>query len=364
MQNNERRQRPVLAVSMGDPLGIGPEVIVKALNERIQGGHAGEAGFRAHIYGCEWALREAAERAGLSLRWETARLGGNVDANAACVVIEDDLWPDCRGLAAGNHAASGEVSFASVLAAIEACKLDAGDARAAGAICTGPISKKAWQLAGHGRYLGHTELLGEQLGQDDAVMFFLGPRIKLVLATVHIPLSRVASTLSTSGITHAATLGWKACRDLGISSPRVAVCGLNPHAGEDGLLGEEDEAIIAPAVALLRAKGIDAHGPLSADSLFLDAVKPANAGGKTNGGKFDLFVAMYHDQGLIPVKLLDRDASVNITLGLCGRPGTMDRRDIVRTSPAHGTAFNIAGQNKADAASMLSAIDAAVRLMS
>ena len=345
---------------MGDPLGIGPEVIVKALNERLESGRVGELGFRVHIYGCEWALRAAAERAGASLRWETAPLGASVDAEAACVVIEDGSWPDCRGLAPGNYAASGEVSFASVMAAIEACKLGAADARAAGAICTGPISKKAWQLAGHGGYPGHTELLGEQLGQDDAVMFFLGPRIKLVLATVHIPLSRVASVLSTPGIVHAATLGWKACRELGITSPRVAVCGLNPHAGEDGLLGMEDGMIIAPAVAMLRARGVDAYGPLSADSLFLDAVKPAASG----GGKFDLFVAMYHDQGLIPVKLLDRDASVNITLGLCGQPGAPVRRDIVRTSPAHGTAFDIAGQNRADASSMLSAIDAAVRLMS
>ncbi len=344
---------------MGDPLGIGPEVVAKALNERLDGGHAGEVGFRVHVYGCEWALRAAAERAGVRLRWDTAWLGERVDAEAACVVIEDRSWPDCRGLAPGNHAASGEVSFASVMAAITACTLDVTDSRAADAICTGPISKKAWQLAGHGKYPGHTELLGEQLGQDDAVMFFLGPRIKLVLATVHIPLGRVASVLSTAGIVHAATLGWKACRGIGISSPRVAVCGLNPHAGEDGLLGTEDAAVIAPAVAMLRAKGIDAYGPLSADSLFLDPVKPAGAG----GGRFDLFVAMYHDQGLIPVKLLDRDASVNITLGLCGKPGAPIRRDIVRTSPAHGTAFDIAGQSRADASSMLSAIDAAVRLM-
>lgn len=346
--------RPVLAVSMGDPLGIGPEVIAKAIDQ-----WSGRHGVRLHLYGRPEPLRIAAAKAALSLPPFQTASPVHIDPSAELVVVTDPAWPSLTRTTPCPDRAAGEISYQSVLAAIRACKLPVGDAGAALALCTAPISKQAWFLAGHGRYPGHTELLDEHFRDpsrregEHAVMFFLGPRLKLVLVTVHVPLARVPGLITREAIVHAARLGVAACQRLGSPQPRVAVCGLNPHAGEQGLLGSEDQAVIAPAVEDLRSAGIDARGPLSADSVFLDAVKPPSRG----GGTFDLFVAMYHDQGLIPVKLLDRDESVNVTLGLFG-----PNRHIVRTSPAHGTAFDIAGQSLADPASMIAALDAAVRL--
>jgi 4-hydroxythreonine-4-phosphate dehydrogenase len=354
-QGTSDPSRPVLAVSMGDPLGIGPEVVAKAINQ-----WGGRQSVRLHVYGQPEPLRAAAARAAIPLPPFQVTTPGRIDPAAEIVVVADPAWPVLSRTTPSDDRAAGEISYQSVLAAISACKLPADAAGAAMAICTAPISKKAWFLAGHGRYPGHTELLDEHFRdastpeEDRAVMFFLGPRLKLVLVTVHVPLARVPVLLTREAIVHATRLGVVACQRLGTSRPRVAVCGLNPHAGEQGLLGTEDETVIVPAVEDLRSRGIDARGPLSADSVFLDAVKPAARG----GGKFDLFVAMYHDQGLIPVKLLDRDESVNVTLGLAAAG-----REIVRTSPAHGTAFDIAGRNSADPSSMIAAMDAAVRLV-
>jgi 4-hydroxythreonine-4-phosphate dehydrogenase len=247
----------------------------------------------------------------------------------------------------GPTAGGGELSFRSVEIAIDLCKLPASDPRRCDGLVTAPISKEAWALAGHTKYHGHTELLAERLSAPRSAMYFHGPTLKVVLVTVHVPLARVPELLTAERVLDTIQLGHAACIELGIASPRVAVCGLNPHAGEHGVLGSEDDAIIAPAIDAAHKRGIDASGPFPGDTIFLAAATPP--AGK---GKFDLVVAMYHDQGLIPVKLLDRERTVNVTVGI----------PTVRTSPAHGTAYDIAGKGVADPSSMIEAMLLAARM--
>jgi 4-hydroxythreonine-4-phosphate dehydrogenase len=242
-------------------------------------------------------------------------------------------------------AAGGALSLALVERAIADAQRPPGDPARVDGIVTGPISKEAWSLAGHS-YAGHTELLAARLsapGADGrAVMMFVSEKLRVALATTHIPLAQVPGALSTGRILEVMRLAAEACQRLGIATPRIAVCGLNPHAGEAGLLGEEDRAVIHPAIIQARTEGLEATGPHPGDTIFRAAVR----------GDHDLVIAMYHDQGLIPVKLLAFDSAVNVTLGL----------PTVRTSPDHGTAFNIAGQNNANAGSMRAAIELAVRM--
>lgn len=320
-----------IAISMGDPAGIGAEVIVKALAAGREGLGAG-----VRIWGSGRALAEAAVRAGITPFWSE----GERAAGPGEVLLSDDTGG--RSFAAGDTVEGGEASYRWVEAAIAACR--AGECRA---LVTGPISKHAWSLAGHGEFAGHTELLAERFGAPRHAMMFVTPRMRVVLATAHIPLARVAQVLSTERILDVMELGAAACRGLGIASPRIGVCGLNPHAGERGLLGEEDARIIAPAIARAREAGIDAAGPFPGDTIFRDAIERPGA-----PRRFDLVVAMYHDQGLIPVKLLDFERAVNCTIGL----------PVPRTSPDHGTAFDIAGTNRADAGSMRAAIELAAAM--
>ena len=173
-------------------------------------------------------------------------------------------------------------------------------------------------------------------------MMFVSPRLKVILATVHVPLRMVPGLLTRERVVRTIELGAAECARLGVGGPRVAVCGVNPHAGEAGLLGDDEGRVIGPAIEAAKKRGIDARGPFPGDTVFNAAVK----------GEFDLVVAMYHDQGLIRVKLLDRDRAVNVTVGL----------PVIRTSPDHGTAFDIAGRGIADAGSMKAAIRLAVRM--
>jgi 4-hydroxythreonine-4-phosphate dehydrogenase len=211
-----------------------------------------------------------------------------------------------------------------------------------GAIVTAPISKTWARRAGF-EFLGHTEMLAARLGAADVAMFFVGPRLKVALATVHRPLAEVVSDLSTERVRRVIELVAEAMtRDLGIRAPRIGVVGLNPHAGEDGLLGDEDADIIAPALAQPLPPA-SLLGPLVPDAAFRDAMN----------GKYDALIAMYHDQGLIPVKLVDFDESVNVTIGL----------PIVRTSPDHGTAYDIAGKGIARPISMQRALRLAIEMV-
>jgi 4-hydroxythreonine-4-phosphate dehydrogenase len=309
---------PRLAVTLGDPWGIGPEVTAAALRDA-----------RVKV-AATWVVLGKPGGDG-------AKAGGAKDPGVTPATTP------------GPTAHAGELSFRAVERAIDLCKLPPSDPARCHGLVTAPISKEAWALAGHTKYHGHTELLAERFNAPRSAMYFHGPALKVVLATVHIPLAQVPAALTTERILATIELGHHACVELGIPRPRVGVCGLNPHAGEHGLLGAEDDGVIAPAVAAARAAGVDASGPWPGDTVFLAAAAPP--AGK---GKFDLVVAMYHDQGLIPVKLLDRERTVNVTVGL----------PVVRTSPAHGTAFDIAGRNVADPSSMIEAMLLAARMAS
>jgi 4-hydroxythreonine-4-phosphate dehydrogenase len=345
------RALPRIGITLGDPGGIGPEVIVKALaDESLRSS--------AHfvILGPQWPLLHAAGLAGIRPYWtistDASACAKSMAAGPSCIVLDESpasdplFGPSSRWPTSAN-ARAGEVSFALVERAIALAQAGELDA-----IVTGPINKHAWSLAGHTRYPGHTELFAERFHSDDDRwgMMFHAPRINesghalnVILATAHMPLMKVGPSLSIGRVLDAIVLGQRACIDLGVESPRVAVCGLNPHAGEAGLLGTEDDAIITPAIEAAREQGIDCAGPFPGDTIFTAAVR----------GDYDLVVAMYHDQGLIPVKLLARDRAVNMTVGL----------PVVRTSPDHGTAFDIAGKNVADPGSMKAAIALALRAL-
>ncbi len=329
---------PIIAVSMGDPAGVGPEVLVKALADPSLWRIA-----RFCIHGSVAAMHAAAEKAGIAPFWVLADSPDRVNCEShPAVLVMDRVGVSDVPLEGGPTQRGGALSFAYVEQAIAACQLERGNPCKAQAIVTGPISKEAWAMAGHGEFPGHTELLAARFAARRHAMMFITPRLRVVLATGHMPLMRVGQTLTKQRIVDVMELAVEACHRIGIERPRIAVCGLNPHAGEAGLLGEEDERIIAPAVAAAREAGLDASGPYPGDTIFSAAL----------AGKFDLVVAMYHDQGLIPVKLLDFHQAVNVTLGL----------PIIRTSPDHGTAFDIAGRNLAEEGSMRHALELAVDL--
>jgi len=297
-----------IAITLGDPAGIGPEIVAIALAEL-----ASAEARRVVVYG----HRAFLERAAASRR---------VTLPAVRIVEPGGPVPD---ITPGRPSVEGG---AAQVAYLEAAVAAAARGEVA-AIATAPISKTWAKRAGFA-FPGHTEMLAARLGVRDVVMLFAGPRLTVALATVHVPLARVSAELTTARVRRTIELVAEALvRDFGVAAPRVGVLGLNPHAGEQGLLGDEDLAVIAPALATPIA-GATLHGPLVPDAAFRDALDRA---------RYDAIVAMYHDQGLIPVKLVDFDDSVNVTLGL----------PIVRTSPDHGTAYDIAGQGVARATSMI-----------
>jgi 4-hydroxythreonine-4-phosphate dehydrogenase len=332
------QRRPVIGITLGDPLGIGPEVIVKALADPAVRSLA-----RFVIFGMNEQLAYAADAAEIEPYWHRLQH----DAERASHELVHDVvvldYDELSMLGSSRQQPSrqgGQASRRFIDDALAAVRrpIDAGGIDA---IVTAPISKTSWKLAGFDRWPGHTEYIQHKTRAKRAVMFFDAPQIRVALATVHVGLMDVRNVLTIGRIFDAIDLGHEACRQIGVPSPKIAVCGLNPHAGEDGLFGDEETRLIRPAIEVARKAGIDARGPFPADTLFT----PANL------KRYDLFVAMYHDQGLIPVKMLAFDQAVNTTLGL----------PIIRTSVDHGTAFDIAGQNKADPGSMKAAIRLAAR---
>jgi 4-hydroxythreonine-4-phosphate dehydrogenase len=305
-----------LGITLGDPTGIGPEIVVATLAAAPSEWRA-----RCVVYGDHAPLERAAHALGLAM-------------------------PDVRiiGVGAGDRAVPGcpdEVSGAAQVGYLETA-VAAAKAGEHAALVTAPISK-TWARRGGFQFLGHTEMLAERLGATDVAMFFVGPKLKVALATVHRPLVEVVHDLSTERIrTVIELVATSLTHDFGLATPRIGVVGLNPHAGEDGLLGDEDEEIIAPAL-VVPCGGAILSGPLVPDAAFRDHLH----------GRYDAVVAMYHDQGLIPVKLVDFDESVNVTLGL----------PIVRTSPDHGTAYDIAGKGIARAISMQRALALAIEML-
>ena len=318
-----------IAISTGDPAGIGPEVTVKALSDPEIRALANWI-----VVGESSILAETALGAALE---PDAVLTGDLEIplGAACVVWSPGAI-DRDSLKIGVISQeSGAASLEYIRLATQACLDDAAQA-----IVTGPVSKEAISLTGR-HFTGHTEYIADLAGAPSSRMLLANDSLRVVHVTTHCGLAE-AIHADEERVFETIVLGHDAMIRLGYSSPRIAVCGLNPHAGENGLFGDQEIRVIAPAVERARRQAIDCVGPLPADTLVLQAVR----------GKYDLVVAMYHDQGHVPMKLLDFENTVNITLGL----------PIIRTSVDHGTAFDIAGKNRANAEHMKTAIRFAVRM--
>lgn len=330
--------KPVIGITMGEPAGIGPEVVVKALADpqiRRLG--------RFVIFGMNELLAYAADLAEIDPYWW--RLQHDADRAAYDlvhhVVVLD--YDEISLLGTAVHRPTkqgGQASLRFLDDAIAAAQKPAGQG-GVDAIVTAPICKESWKMAGC-RFPGHTELLAHRTRAKRVVMMFHSPKLNVALATVHLPLMDIRNVLTIGAVFDPIDLGDQACRRLGIAKPRIAVCGLNPHASENGQFGDEEARIITPAIEAARQHGINAHGPFPADTIYGPALR----------GKYDLVVAMYHDQGLIPVKMVAFDQAVNVTLGL----------PMIRTSVDHGTAFDLVGKNKANPGSMKAAIRLAARL--
>ena len=325
--------RPTIAITLGDPAGIGPEVIVKALADPVLRHRA-----RYVIFGMNELLHYAADVAEFDVFWWRAQYNGRLRSFPHDVVVVDyDQYSMLGSAIRSPSKMGGEASMRFCLDAIEAANKKMVDA-----VVTAPIAKESWKLAGY-HFPGHTELFAHKTNTRRYNMMFTGGPFKVVLATVHIPLMGLWGRLNIGAVfqpielMHQAMVEW-----FGIPKPRIAVCGVNPHASENGQFGDEEERIISPAILMAREQGIDATGPYPPDTVFMRA----------RDGQFDAVVAMYHDQGLIPVKLLAFDQAVNVTLGL----------PIIRTSPDHGTAFDIVGRNRANPGSMRAAIQLAIDL--
>jgi 4-hydroxythreonine-4-phosphate dehydrogenase len=331
--------RPTIGITMGDPAGIGPEIVVRALADPALRKHA-----RFVVYGLNEILTYEADRLEIEPAWfrvphDSERRGRAIREDV--VVLDFDEFDGLVGAARQPSKAGGLASKSFVEEAIGDAMLEGDQPRRLDAIVTAPICKTSWTLAGF-RWPGHTELLAHRTKAKRHVMMFVSPRLRVALATVHLPLMKLRDVLTIGRVFDPIDLGHDACRQLGIERPRIAVAGLNPHAGENGQFGDEEERLIAPAIEVARGNGMDVHGPFPADTVFIAAAS----------GEYDLVVSMYHDQGLIPVKLLGWDKAVNWTLGL----------PIIRTSPDHGTAFDIAGTGRASAGSLVAAIELATTL--
>ncbi len=307
---------------MGEPGGIGPEIALRAAAATMDE-------HTPVLVGDIAVFREAYEMlegAGAPLPFS---LRGDVE------VIETG---GAKGYTKGSPSKEGgSAAYNAIVRATEMAL--AGDADA---IVTAPISKEALRKAGHD-WPGHTELLAHLTKTDEFAMMLVGGGLRVMLVTIHEALRDVAALISHHRVLGTLRLAYRACDMLGIENPRIAVCGLNPHSGEGGLFGQEEIEAIGPAIEAARAEGIPASGPYPADSLFYRALK---------GREFDLVVSMYHDQGLVPLKLIGFETGVNVTVGL----------PIIRTSPDHGTAYDIAWRGKANPTSMVEAVRLAATL--
>ncbi len=321
---------PVVGISMGDPVGIGPEVVIKALAQRFLYDIC-----RPLVLGDRQVLTATGRSLGrdLSFRGVSAPNAGHYEAGTIDVAelsdfLQDQLKPGCPSPATGR----AMVRYITK-------GIDWAMEGRIQALVTCPINKMAMHTAGFD-FEGHTELLAYRTGTSDYVMMLSGSRLKVALVTIHIPLAEVSEKLTVEGILKTIHVTDRALKDsFGILQPKLAVAGLNPHGGENGLFGEEESEIILPAVKKARQAGIDVSGPFPPDTLFHRALE----------GEWDVTIAMYHDQGLIPFKMVHFSDGVNTTLGL----------PIVRTSVDHGTAYDIAGKGQADPGSLVAAIEMA-----
>lgn len=312
---------------MGDPAGIGPEICIKAVRTLLIEDSLWSK--RLELHGDPTVFADA----GLDLK------GGDVESKPASDLIFVDAKAHRSKFVTGQASAeAGEMAYQaihSVLTGIRSGRLSG--------LVTAPINKKALNLAGH-IYPGHTEILAEAAGGVPVRMMLANEELAVVLVTIHLPLKQAIEALSVKGIVETIRITDAHFRQFKRSPPNIAVAGLNPHAGEDGLLGFEEIDLISPAIRQCQAEGISVSGPYPPDTIFMEARRSR---------RFDVVVAQYHDQGLIPVKYLGVEQGVNVTLGL----------PFVRTSPDHGTAFDIAGKGIADPRSMIAAIRMAAAML-
>jgi 4-hydroxythreonine-4-phosphate dehydrogenase len=320
---------------MGDPAGVGPEVLLKAVQELGPSVAAGNMDLIA--VGTRSCFERAAKLYDLDVTFGPVERGGGWP----CLPFEEAAKAQADFSLGVVSAEAGRLAYMAIDRAV-ALTL-AGDVDA---IVTAPINKEALNAAGYA-YAGHTELLAELTGSTDSCMMLAHDKLRVTHISTHTPLSEVPSRVTSERVIRVVGLTIDALRDLGISDPRIGVCGLNPHAGEGGMFGSEDREVLRPVIESFQARGVQIEGPLPGDTIFVKAV----------AGDFDAVVAMYHDQGHIPVKLLGFSvdsktgkwtnlSGVNVTLGL----------PIIRTSVDHGTAFDIAGRGEASAQSMVEAI--------
>jgi 4-hydroxythreonine-4-phosphate dehydrogenase len=324
--------KPLIAVTMGEPAGVGPEVVARALDD-------------ASVWECctplvfgQTALLNHASRAqGLSVRFVDADAPVRAAGRAEVPVLAGGAFDASAAVPGQPSPATGRAVIGWIEAAARLALTGGADAMA-----TGPIDKGILQQAGF-PFPGHTEFLGSLCGAPHPVMMLASPRLRVILATIHLRIEEVPAHLARTDLLGLLRIAHAALRrDFALSAPRLAVAALNPHGGEGGMFGEEEARLIRPAVEKAVAEGIDARGPLPADTLFFQALR----------GGADAVVCMYHDQGLIPLKMDGFMQSVNVTLGL----------PIVRTSVDHGTAYDLAGTGRADPSSLVAALRMAARM--
>jgi len=324
---------PPIAITMGDAAGIGPEIIVKL--------HVKGLSQPCVVYGDLSSLQRAIAELHAPLKLEVLN---QVDLQVFTQTTPGVLYVRPTTASLPQDLPMGRVDARAGRAAYQALCMAIDDAsqNKVAAIVTAPLNKEAMHAAGID-FPGHTEILAERTGTSHVAMMLVNDQLRVILATIHIALSAVSSTLTQELELRTIELANQACLGMGIKHPRIAVAGLNPHAGENGKFGREDIDIIAPAIELAQQRGIDASGPWPGDTIFM----------RTRRGEFDIVVAQYHDQGLIPIKYLGVDEGVNVTVGL----------PFVRTSVDHGTAFDIAGKGIADPGSLETAFNLAVSML-
>jgi 4-hydroxythreonine-4-phosphate dehydrogenase len=320
-----------VALTLGDAAGIGPEIVIKL--------HAQGLSAPCVVYGDLGAL----QRAALMLSLPVQCIAIDTPERVPLQPRPGQLYVRSTHPALPADLPLGRVDARAGSAAVTALRMAIDDAmqHKVRAIVTAPLNKESMHAAGID-FPGHTEILAEQSGTEHVAMMLVNDQLRVILATIHIPLAEVSRTLTVELERRTIELAHRACVAMGVKAPRVAVAGLNPHAGEQRKFGNEDLDTIAPAIALARAQGIDASGPWPGDTVFMRARQ----------GEFDICVAQYHDQGLIPIKYLGLDQGVNVTVGL----------PFVRTSVDHGTAFDIAGKGVADPSSLRTAFELALTL--
>ncbi len=326
--------KPVIGITMGDAAGIGPEIIVKAL------AHPSVYEICKPVVIGDGQILERAialTKANVTLN-KIEKINEGAFSYGVIDCIDLHLLPD--DLAYGQISPlAGDAAFQFIKTAIDLAK-----AKELHAICTAPLNKEALHKGGH-QYPGHTEILAELTETENYSMMLSSPKLKVIHLTTHVGLKKAIEMITPERTYNVIRLAYETLNRAGYSNPGIAVCGINPHAGENGLFGEgEEEEKLMPGIERAVSEGINASGPYPADTLFYRAVR----------GDFDIVVACYHDQGHVPIKVLGLEEGVNITVGLNG--------GVIRTSVDHGTAFDIAGKNIADERSMLAAIQSAADL--